>query len=154
MIVEKDIEWICKPFRDLTLVELYAIMQLRIEVFIVEQNCIFQDADDKDQQSYHMMAWINQKLIGYTRLIPPGVSYTEASIGRVATFPKMRKAGIGRKIMEKSIDMIYSLWNKQPVRIGAQLYLKKFYESFGFQQSSDIYIEDNIEHIQMILQSE
>ena len=154
LISKNNIEWTCKPFGELTPMEVYVILQLRIEVFIVEQNCVFQDADDKDQASHHMMAWSDGTLVGYTRLIPAGVSYTEASIGRVATFPKMRKAGIGRKIMEKSIDMIYFLWQKQPIRIGAQLYLKNFYESFGFQQCSNIYIEDNIEHIQMILQSE
>ena len=151
--MENEIQWICKPFEKLTTAELYAILQLRIDVFIVEQNCIFQDADDKDQVSYHMMAWSDEKLAGYTRLIPPGISYKEASIGRVATFPKMRKSGIGKKIMARSIDQIYALWGIQPIRIGAQLYLKNFYESFGFQQCSEIYIEDNIEHIQMILQS-
>jgi ElaA protein len=152
--LNNHIDWKCKHFEELTPAELYAILQLRIEVFVVEQNCIFQDADDKDQVSWHMMAWSDNGLAGYTRLVPAGISYTEASIGRVATFPKMRKAGIGKKIMEKSIEMIYSLWNKQPIRIGAQLYLKKFYESFGFQQCSEIYLEDNIEHIQMILQPE
>jgi ElaA protein len=152
LILENHIDWKCKHFDDLTPTELYAILQLRIEVFVVEQNCVFQDADDKDQVSWHMMAWSDDTLAGYTRLVPAGVSCDEASIGRVVTFPKMRKAGIGKKIMEKSIDMIYSLWNKQPIRIGAQLYLKKFYESFGFQQCSEIYLEDNIEHIQMILQ--
>jgi ElaA protein len=134
--------------------ELYAILQLRNEVFVVEQNCIFQDADNKDQASWHMMAWINDSLCGYTRLVPAGISYTEVSIGRVVTFPKMRKSGIGKEIMEKSIEMVYLLWNKQPIRIGAQIYLKKFYESFGFQQCSDIYVEDNIEHIHMILRPE
>ena len=128
-------------------------MQLRNEVFVVEQNCVFQDADDKDQESWHVMAWIDDRLTGYTRLVPAGVSYAEASIGRVVIFPKMRKSGLGKKLMEKSIEMVFSLWNKQPIRIGAQVYLKKFYESFGFQQCSDIYLEDNIEHIHMILAS-
>ena len=131
--------------------ELYAILQLRNEVFVVEQNCVFQDADDKDQDCWHLMAWIDDRLAGYTRLVPANVSYPEASIGRVVTFPKMRKTGIGKQIVAKSIEMINVLWNKQPIRIGAQLYLKKFYESFGFQQCSDIYMEDNIEHIEMKL---
>ena len=134
--------------------ELYAVLQLRNEVFVVEQNCVFQDADDKDQHSWHLMAWINDRLVGYTRLVPANISYPEVSIGRVVTFPKMRKSGIGKQLMEKSIEMISVLWKKQPIRIGAQLYLKKFYESFGFQQSSEIYLEDNIEHIQMILAKE
>ena len=152
--LDNHIHWKCKPFQQLSSAELYAILQLRNEVFVVEQNCVFQDADNKDQESWHLMAWIDDQLAGYTRLVPAGISYTEVSIGRVVTFPKMRKSGIGKKIMEKSIEMVNLLWNKQPIRIGAQLYLKKFYESFGFQQCSDIYMEDNIEHIQMILLEE
>ena len=151
MNAANDIHWTCKPFEQLSPKELYAVLQLRNEVFVVEQNCIFQDADDKDQESWHLMGWLDNRLAGYTRLVPAGVSYKEASIGRVVSFPKMRKLGIGRILMEKSIEMLYLLWNKQPIRIGAQVYLKKFYESFGFQQCSDVYIEDNIEHIHMIL---
>lgn len=146
--------WICKPFTQLSPRELYSILQLRIEVFVVEQNCVFQDADDKDQLSWHLMGWHNNQLAAYTRLVPAGITYPESSIGRVVTFPKMRNSGIGKTLMEKSIEMIYILWSKQPIRIGAQLYLKKFYESFGFQQCSDIYLEDNIEHIGMILNNE
>lgn len=151
MTVENHIDWRCKHFEQLSVKELYAILQLRNEVFVVEQNCIFQDADDKDQSSWHLMGWDNDCLAGYTRLVPAGISYREVSIGRVVSFPKMRKTGIGKKLMERSIEMVYTLWNKQPIRIGAQVYLQKFYESFGFQQCSDIYLEDNIEHIQMIL---
>ena len=127
---------------------------MRNEVFVVEQNCVFQDADDKDQLCWHFMGWQNDQLAAYTRLVPKGISYTEISIGRVVTFPKMRKSGIGKELMEKSIRMIFQLWGKQPIRIGAQVYLKRFYESFGFQQCSNIYLEDNIEHIQMILHAE
>jgi len=154
LILKHDIVWTCKPFDQLSPKELYAILQLRNEVFVVEQNCIFQDADDKDQLSWHLMGWDQDRLAAYTRLVPPGTSYREASIGRVVTFPKMRKTGIGKILMEKSINLVYTLWNKQPIRIGAQVYLQKFYESFGFQQCSTIYLEDNIEHLQMILHAE
>lgn len=143
--------WICKPFDQLSPKELYAILQLRNEVFVVEQNCVFQDADDKDQSSWHLMGWSDDQLSAYTRLVPSGISYPEASIGRVVICPKMRKYGLGKELMQRSIEMIYTLWNTQPVRISAQLYLKKFYETFGFQQCSEIYLEDNIEHIEMIL---
>ncbi len=143
--------WICKSFDQLSVKELYGILQLRIEVFVVEQNCVFQDADDKDQVSWHFMGWENDRLAAYTRLVPAGISFNECSIGRVVTCPKMRKSGLGKELMQRSIEMINQLWNKPPVRIGAQLYLKRFYESFGFQQCSEIYIEDNIEHISMIL---
>lgn len=143
--------WSCKPFDQLSPKELYAILQLRNEVFVVEQNCVFQDADNKDQLSWHLMGWNNDQLAAYTRLVPAGTSYPEASIGRVVICPKMRKSGLGKELVKKSIEQIYILWSEQPIRIGAQLYLKKFYESFGFQQYSDLYLEDNIEHIGLML---
>lgn len=145
------ISWSCKTFDDLTNRELYALLQLRSEVFVVEQNCVFLDMDDKDQASWHLMGWQNGLLAAYTRLVPAGISFEEVSIGRVVTSPKMRKSGIGRLLMEQSIATSYSIFGKTPIRIGAQLYLKKFYESFGFQQSSDMYLEDGIEHIEMLL---
>lgn len=144
--------WICIPFDELSPTQLYAILQLRNEVFVVEQNCVFQDADDKDQPSWHLMGWKDSKLVAYTRLVPAGICYEQPSIGRVVICPKMRKSGLGKELMEKSISMIYKLWQVQPIRISAQLYLKSFYESFGFQQCSEVYLEDNIEHIAMILQ--
>lgn len=146
-----QIQWIEKRFDALTPYQLYAILQLRNEVFVVEQNCVFQDADDKDQNSYHLMGFGNNKLVAYTRLVPPGYIYTEASIGRVVTSPSVRRSGAGRELMKQSIDRCYHLFGKGPIRIGAQFYLKKFYESFGFQQVSDIYLEDGIAHIYMLL---
>jgi ElaA protein len=144
-----QIQWILKTFEDLTPHELYAILQLRNEVFVVEQNCVFQDADDKDQESYHLMGFAGNKLAAYTRLVPPGVSYTEASIGRVVTSPAVRRSGAGRELMKQSIDTCRELFGNGPIKIGAQLYLKSFYESFGFRQISDVYLEDGIEHIYM-----
>lgn len=146
-----NITFAYKPFNELTLHELYAILQLRSEVFVVEQNCVFQDADDKDQASYHVMAWKNNLLAGYTRLVPAGVAYAEPSIGRVVTSPKMRNTGIGRTLMQYSIRTLYDLYGKTTIAIGAQLYLRKFYESLGFQQCSDVYLEDGIQHIKMFL---
>ena len=143
--------WVLKSFNDLTPHELYAILQLRIEVFIVEQQCAFQDADNKDQLSYHFMAWNEDTLAAYTRLVPANVSFKEISIGRVVTASQFRNAGLGKELMKQSIDSIWKLWNKQPIRIGAQLYLKSFYESLGFEQASDMYLEDDIEHIEMLL---
>jgi ElaA protein len=144
-----DISWTIKKFEELTPAELYAILQLRSEVFVVEQNCVFQDMDNKDQGCYHLMGWADNKLVAYTRLIPPGAAYQLASIGRVVTSPSARATGAGRLLMQKSIDEIYSLFGQIPVKIGAQLYLKKFYSSLGFKQTSDVYLEDNIEHIEM-----
>ncbi len=145
------ITWTCKPFAELTVQELYASLQLRSEVFVVEQNCVFLDTDDKDQYSWHLMGWHNNLLVAYTRLVPAGISFTEVSIGRVVTSPKMRKSGAGRLLMKKSIETTYRIFGNTPIRIGAQLYLKNFYESFGFQQSSEVYLEDGIEHIEMLL---
>ena len=142
--------WTLKKFEDLTPYELYAILRLRTEVFVVEQNCVFQDMDNKDQPAYHLMGWENNTLIAYTRLIPPHLSYAEPSIGRVVTSASARGSGIGRKLMEKSIEEIIRLYGKTPIKLGAQLYLKKFYESLGFMQSGDIYDEDGIDHIEMI----
>jgi ElaA protein len=147
-----QIQWIEKKFEALTPYQLYAILQLRNEVFVVEQNCVFQDADDKDQDSHHLMGFWNNKLVAYTRLVPPGYIYAEASIGRVVTSPAVRRSGAGRELMQQSIDRCYQIFGKGPIRIGAQFYLKNFYESFGFQQVSDIYLEDGIEHIYMLLQ--
>jgi ElaA protein len=145
-----QIQWILKKFEELTPYELYAILQLRNEVFIVEQNCVFQDADDKDQDCHHFMGYGNQKLVAYTRLSAPNQIYEHASIGRVVTSPSIRRSGIGYELMKKSIDAVHDLFGIQPIKIGAQLYLKKFYESFGFEKAGDVYLEDGIEHIYMI----
>jgi ElaA protein len=147
----KPMHWICKKFDDLTPGELYACLQLRNEVFVVEQDCVFQDADDKDQECFHLMGWKGKKLIAYTRIAPAGICYEEISIGRVVTSPSARRKGLGRELMLKSIDRAHSLFGKgSAIKIGAQLYLKKFYESFGFRQISDVYMEDGIEHIKML----
>jgi ElaA protein len=145
-----QIQWLLKKFEELTPYQLYGILQLRNEVFVVEQNCVFQDADDKDQNSYHLMGFINEKLIAYTRLVPPGVSYKQASIGRVVTSLSVRRSGAGRELMQQSIDLVHKLFGAQPIKIGAQLYLKNFYEAFGFEQTGEMYLEDGIEHIYMI----
>lgn len=144
------IHWLLKRFDELSPYQLYAILQLRNEVFVVEQNCVFQDADDKDQNSHHLMGFLDNKLVAYTRLVPARTVYEEASIGRVVTSPSVRRNGAGKILMEQSIDSLYSLFGKVPIKIGAQLYLQKFYESFGFVRISDIYLEDGIEHIYMI----
>ena len=144
-------EWIHKKFDELTVSELYDILQLRNEVFAVEQNCVYPDMDYKDQPSVHLMGWMDHKLVAYTRIIPPGIAYAEPSIGRVVTSSLVRRSGTGRELMQRSIQLLHSLYGDQPVRIGAQLYLKEFYTSLGFRQTSEIYLEDGIEHIEMLL---
>ncbi|HUC82417.1 MAG TPA: GNAT family N-acetyltransferase [Flavisolibacter sp.] len=142
--------WLLKKFADLTPFELYAALQLRSEVFVVEQNCVFLDADDKDQDAYHLLGCQQNKLVAYTRLLPAGVAYAEVSIGRVVTAPAVRRTGAGRLLMQESINKSYDLFGINPIKIGAQLYLKTFYESFGFVQTGDPYIEDGIPHIYML----
>lgn len=146
------ITWVIKKFNELSPIELYAILRLRSEVFVVEQNCVFLDMDNKDQSSYHLMGWNNDELIAYTRIVPPGISYEQPSIGRVVTSPAARGGGTGKLLMEESIIQSKKHFGNLPIRIGAQLYLKKFYASLGFEQSSDIYDEDGIDHIEMIRQ--
>ncbi len=144
-----EIQWKCIAFDELNVHELYAIMQLRNEVFVVEQNCVFQDADNKDQYCYHLMAWHDNNLAAYARLVPPGVTYTEMSIGRVITASAYRGAGIGRQLLQQAILKCTLIFGKKPIKIGAQLYLKKMYESFDFQQIGEVYTEDGIDHIHM-----
>jgi ElaA protein len=145
-------DWICKKFDELTLPELYEILKLRCDVFVVEQNCVYPDLDNKDQPGYHFMGRENNRLVAYTRLAPKGISYPDfPSIGRVATSPAARNQGAGRELMLRSIEKAKELFGNTPIKIGAQLYLKKFYASLGFVQTGDEYVEDGIDHIAMIL---
>ncbi len=150
-MAELQITWILKKFQELTKDELYALLRLRSEVFVVEQNCVFLDIDNKDQESHHLMGFLNEQLVAYTRLVPAGVVYNLPSIGRVVTSSSVRGAGTGRLLMQKSIEEIRKISGSLPVKIGAQLYLKDFYSSLGFEQTSGIYLEDGIEHIEMVL---
>ena len=147
-----QLNWVFKSFEELTTTELYSILQLRNEVFVVEQNCVYQDIDGKDKKSFHLMAWQDDQLTAYTRLVPPGISFIEASIGRVITSPKYRGLGIGITLMEKSIHHTLQSYTTNKIRIGAQLYLKKFYEGFNFVAQGDEFLEDGIPHIEMLLE--
>ena len=147
-------DWICKRFEELTPEELYAVIKLRNEVFVVEQNCVYQDADGKDVSCFHLLGYADNNLAAYARLVAAKTAFQEISIGRVVTSPAYRKVGAGRQLMHKAIEQCYELFGKQPIKIGAQLYLKKFYESFGFIQTSEMYLEDDIPHIEMLLASD
>jgi ElaA protein len=146
-----ELQWVFKPFAELTSQELYALLRLRSEVFVVEQDCVFLDMDDKDQQCHHLLGYKGDLLAAYTRIVPKGISYDDyASIGRVVSSPQVRGEGRGKELMEESIKRLHSLYGTVPIKIGAQLYLKKFYESLGFQQCGDVYDEDGIDHIPML----
>lgn len=141
---------ICKPFDSLTVKELYAILRLRSEIFVVEQNCVFLDMDNKDQSCQHLMLYQNKELMAYARIVPAGISYQQASIGRIISSNAARGRGFGKQLVQLSIDNCKRLYGNKPIKIGAQLYLKAFYESFGFVTSSEVYDEDGIDHIEMI----
>jgi ElaA protein len=145
------VKWVCKPFHDLTVHELYAIIRLRNQVFVVEQNCPYQDIDDKDLKAIHLWSCANDgNVTAYCRLLPAGISYSEASIGRVATAATVRNTGLGRALMQKAISCIHDTWNQSAIRISAQLYLDKFYTSLGFESVGESYLEDDIPHIEMV----
>lgn len=139
-----------KAFKELTNDELYRILQLRSEVFVVEQNCVFQDIDNKDQESYHLFCYVDGVIAGYTRLLPAGLSFQEISIGRVVTAPDFRGIGLGKELMQKSIEACEKLFTESTIRIGAQLHLSEFYNSLGFRESGKPYDEDGILHVEMI----
>ncbi|MEO6547618.1 MAG: GNAT family N-acetyltransferase [Ferruginibacter sp.] len=146
-----ELEWTTNSFDELTASELYTILRLRNEVFVVEQNCVYQDADDKDETSYHICGWMDTILVAYCRVLPPGTSYDESSIGRVVTAQAFRNTGSGRQLMERAIEFTLGHFSCKKITISAQLYLEKFYGSLGFVKISAPYLEDNIPHIKMQL---
>jgi len=144
-------EWVLKTFDELTNSELYAMLTLRSRVFVVEQNCVFLDMDGLDADSHHLLGYANGQLAAYTRILPQGLAYPDyPSIGRVVTAPEVRKKAYGFALMQESVRRLYCLYGEGSIKIGAQLYLKKFYNSLGFEQSGPVYLEDDIEHIPMI----
>jgi len=138
-------------FQELTTNELYAILQLRSEVFVVEQDCVYQDLDYKDQKAYHVLGFKNKKLVAYTRLFKSGDYFNEASIGRVVVNKTEREHQYGFDIMKASIEFIRKQFNEADIRISAQCYLKKFYNNLGFKEEGDEYLEDGIPHVSMVL---
>lgn len=143
-----DLVWREEPFDALAPRRLYAIMALRAQVFVVEQRCAYQDADGADAASRHLWAESpDGAIVAYLRLVPAGVKFAEASIGRVVTAPSVRRTGLGRELMRRGIAAIGA---DVPIRIGAQAYLERFYGGFGFERASDLYDEDGIPHIEML----
>jgi ElaA protein len=144
------LQWSWKKFSDLTVDELYGIIQLRENVFVVGQNCVYLDCDDMDQQSFHLSGYKDGKLVAYLRVIPAGIKYEEVSFGRVATSPEHRGLGFGKELTKKALENIQQTYGKTAVRISAQSYLKKFYADFGFKQMGEEYLEVGIPHIEMV----
>lgn len=139
-----------KKFEELSIAELYGILQLRAEVFVVEQDCAYQDLDDKDQKALHIIGTKNNQVVAYTRIFKPGDYFKEASIGRVVVKDSERKYGYGYEIMNASIKAVHEHLNETKIHLSAQAYLKKFYNSLGFKQVGEEYLEDDIPHIGML----
>lgn len=143
--------WTLKKFQDLSVFELYSILKARVDIFVVEQSCAYPEIDNYDQQAMHLFLKNNENLIAYVRILPKHTKYNEVSIGRVLVLKDYRFQGYATKIMQKAIHYIINEWQEQTIKIQAQHHLKKFYSSLGFKQISDVYLDDNIPHIDMIL---
>lgn len=152
------IEWEWASFGQLDTHKLYRILQLRSEVFVVEQNCVYQDIDGLDPGSFHLLGWQqgqhgqDRQLVAYLRCLPKGLKFAEASLGRVITCGAVRGSGAGHALLTEALARMQSEWGDQVIRIAAQLYLQKFYERFGFVACSPPFDEDGIPHIDMVRQ--
>jgi ElaA protein len=143
--------FILKSFKDLTSEELYDALKLRSTVFVIEQNCIYQDMDDKDKKALHLLGYNGDQMVAYSRLLGPGLSYKEASIGRVVVDKEQRGKSSGRDLMQKAIEETFSVFKTNEIVISAQQYLEKFYTELGFIKEGEMYLEDDIPHIKMRL---
>lgn len=148
--MKSSIVWKIKPFAKLSTEELYQILKIRQEVFIVEQTCFYLDADGYDPQAVHIWAEKEGEVLAYSRVFEPGIKYTEASIGRVLTNPNYRKNNLGKILIRFSINTIEARFRAQSIKISAQDYLLRFYSEFGFQDTGKKYLEDDIPHTEMM----
>ncbi|WP_430788744.1 GNAT family N-acetyltransferase [Virgibacillus flavescens] len=142
--------WNMKNFQDLTNEELYGIMKARVDVFVIEQECPYEELDNYDQEASHFFLTIEDKIAAYVRILPSHKKYEEVSIGRVLVVKTFRGNGYAKLIMEKAMDHVENQWQENTIKIQAQKYLHTFYSSLGFIQISDVYLDDNIPHIDMI----
>jgi ElaA protein len=148
--VPSPIIWRFERFLELTLHDLYALLQLRSEVFVVEQRCVFQDMDGSDDQAMHLLGKRDSRLLAYARCYPAGVKFKEASIGRIVTRPSVRGMKIGHHLLDEAVQRLCKEWGVQPIRIGAQAQLERFYQGHGFVTDSAVYVEDGIDHLEML----
>ncbi len=144
------LRWRCLSFDALPPRSLYAVLRLRTEVFVIEQNCVFQDMDGADPDCHHLLGERDGDLLAYARLVPAGLKYAEASIGRVVSDPATRGTGTGHALMREAVAQLQALWGLRPIRIGAQAHLQRFYRQHGFEPAGPIYVEDGIDHIEML----
>ena len=150
MKMDESLRWHSAQFAQLPPDVLYAALQLRSAVFVIEQQCLFSDMDGNDRQAIHLMGWRDKDLLAYARCFAPGVQFAEASIGRIATRLDARGGGLGHQLVIRSLELIRTTWGRQPIRIGAQARLKYFYHQHGFVDTGINYVEDGIDHVQMV----
>lgn len=148
----ENIFWTIKSFDSLSVYQLYSILRLRIDVFMIEQNCLYTECDGKDFKGKHLIGITDDEIVAYARLLPPGIAFKHPAIGRVVVTQSYRNKGVGRQLMARAIEELTSEYPSSPIEISAQIHLKSFYESLGFKQISDHeYMEDGIPHIDMLL---
>jgi ElaA protein len=145
------IHWSVKKFDDLSALELYKILKLRIEVFMIEQACLYPECDDKDLMAFHLTGYEEDQLVAYLRILPEGTSFKEASLGRVIVNNQYRQKGVGNLLLEQGLTKGKEILGVNSFRISAQNHLRDFYAQFGFQPCSEVYLEDNIPHVEMLL---
>lgn len=150
--MNSTVQWHWLPFNALGPEQLYTLLRLRSAVFVVEQNCVFLDLDGLDPRAMHLLGMQGTELVAYARCFPPGVSFAEASIGRVVTQPSARGGGWGHRLMTEAIRALQQQWGPQAIRIGAQAHLKNFYQQHGFVDMGLPYVEDGIDHLEMVRQ--
>lgn len=146
-----DVEFQWCRLAELSAEQVYAVLAARVAIFVVEQNCAYQDLDGLDADAEHLIAWSGKEVAGYLRVLAPGTRFDDPSIGRIITAKRFRSSGLGRVLVAQGIDRARQRYPGRPVRISAQVYLQKFYESFGFKTVSEQYLEDGIPHIEMLL---
>lgn len=146
-----DVNWQWYRLSEFSAVQLYAVLEARVAIFVVEQNCAYQDLDGLDQDAEHLVAWSGREVAAYVRVLAPGTRFEDPSIGRIITTQKFRGSGLGREVVAKGIERTRLRYPQRPIRISAQKYLEKFYGSFGFASVSEPYLEDGIPHVEMLL---
>ena len=149
---EEPLRWKLNSFTVLSVQDLHDLLQLRSEVFVVEQNCVFQDIDGADALAMHLLGYRGDMLVAYARCFPAGVKFAQASIGRVVTRSNARRGGLGHLLMKEAVSAVCSQWGPQPIRIGAQARLKNFYSGHAFVDAGKPYVEDGIDHLEMVWQ--
>ena len=150
MTMASPIVWRFDRFLELSRHDLYELLRLRSEVFVVEQECVFQDMDGSDNQAMHLLGRRDGRLLAYARCFQAGVKYAEASIGRIVTSPSARGEKLGHDLLNESVARLCKAWGVQPIRIGAQSRLLAFYEGHGFVATGPHYVEDGIDHLEML----